>query len=79
MAALDARRAPRTNRRAPQHGSLTRRWPPPSPWLPPQALRTVAQYQQTTAVLALLQPAPETLELFDDVMVLSSGKVGLRE
>jgi ABC-type multidrug transport system ATPase subunit len=28
-----------------------------------------------TAVIALLQPAPETYELFDDIILLSDGKV----
>ena len=40
-------------------------------------MRRVARYDRSTMLVALLQPAPETLELFDDVMVLSSGKVGL--
>lgn len=28
-----------------------------------------------TAVIALLQPAPETYELFDDIILLSDGQV----
>ncbi|KAL4433696.1 hypothetical protein ABPG75_000137 [Micractinium tetrahymenae] len=40
-----------------------------------KALRTVARYTRDTQLVALLQPPPETLELFDDVMVLSSGKI----
>ena len=32
---------------------------------------------QSTMLVALLQPAPETFELFDDVMLLASGMVRL--
>ena len=32
-------------------------------------------YLQGTMLVALLQPSPETFELFDDVMLLASGMV----
>ena len=32
---------------------------------------------QATVLLALLQPAPETYELFDDVLLLSEGSTHL--
>ena len=32
---------------------------------------------QATVLVALLQPAPETLDLFDDVMLLSEGEHSL--
>ncbi len=38
-----------------------------------------ARVLQGTMLVALLQPSPETFELFDDVMLLASGMVsGLR-
>ena len=36
-------------------------------------LRDLAHCQQQTILVALLQPAPETFELFDDLMLLSQG------
>jgi hypothetical protein len=33
---------------------------------------------QATVLLALLQPAPETFDLFDDIMLLSEGMSGAR-
>lgn len=30
-------------------------------------------FRQATVLLALLQPAPETFDLFDDIMLLSEG------
>ncbi|KAL4440309.1 hypothetical protein ABPG75_003310 [Micractinium tetrahymenae] len=39
------------------------------------SLKAATRLRQNTSVIALLQPTPETLELFDDVLVLSSGKV----
>ncbi len=53
--------------------TLTPVLPPPTS---PQAMKRVTRYLNSTMLVALLQPAPETLELFDDIMVLSSGKVG---
>lgn len=32
-------------------------------------------WQQGTVLMALLQPAPEVFELFDDVLLLSEGQV----
>lgn len=40
-----------------------------------QAMKRTTRYLNSTMLVALLQPAPETLELFDDIMVLSSGKI----
>ncbi len=40
-----------------------------------QNLRNVAHEQRATVLVALLQPPPEVLELFDDVMLLSDGMV----
>ena len=58
---------------------LPPRLPPASPncpiWPPMQAMKRTTRYLNSTMLVALLQPAPETLELFDDIMVLSSGKV----
>ena len=38
-------------------------------------MRDQAHTQQTTMLVALLQPAPETFELFDDVMLIAEGAV----
>eukprot|EP00658_Telonema_sp_P-2_P022526 TRINITY_DN19002_c0_g1_i1.p1 TRINITY_DN19002_c0_g1~~TRINITY_DN19002_c0_g1_i1.p1 ORF type:complete len:1600 (+),score=403.82 TRINITY_DN19002_c0_g1_i1:44-4801(+) len=38
-------------------------------------IRTVASTFQLSAVVALLQPAPDVIELFKDVIVLAEGKV----
>ena len=38
-------------------------------------LRDLAHTQQTTTLIALLQPAPETYELFDDVMLIADGDI----
>ena len=40
-----------------------------------RALRNLAHVMDATIVVGLLQPAPETFELFDDVILLASGKV----
>ncbi|PSC69400.1 Pleiotropic drug resistance 1 [Micractinium conductrix] len=39
------------------------------------AMRTVSHNMRSTQVVALLQPAPETYDLFDDIVLLSSGKI----
>ena len=39
-----------------------------------QSIRNLAHLQRATVCVALLQPAPEVFELFDDVMVLAEGK-----
>ena len=36
-------------------------------------MRDQAHTQQTTTLVALLQPAPETFHLFDDVMLMAEG------
>ena len=66
-----------TNTTAHHHCRLPRATPPPTHHHapPPRSMRTTARYMRITTLVALLQPAPETFELFDDVMVLSSGKV----
>ncbi|KAK9816709.1 hypothetical protein WJX72_004056 [[Myrmecia] bisecta] len=38
-----------------------------------KCLRNLTHLQQATVLVALLQPAPETFELFDDIMLLSEG------
>ncbi|CAN0260174.1 unnamed protein product [Hapterophycus canaliculatus] len=38
-------------------------------------LKSAARSFGTTVVVALLQPPPETYELFDDIVLLSEGKV----
>lgn len=45
-------------------------------------LREYVQIMRGTAFISLLQPAPETYDLFDDIVLLSDGKIvyqGLRE
>lgn len=36
-------------------------------------MRTVARYTRDTQLVALLQPPPETFDLFDDIMVGGHG------
>ena len=36
-------------------------------------LRDFAHYTEATVMIALLQPAPEVYDLFDDVLLLSEG------
>ena len=38
-------------------------------------LRDTAHSLHYTMLIALLQPAPETFDLFDDIMLLSEGEV----
>lgn len=40
-------------------------------------LREMTRLQDHTTLVALLQPAPETFELFDDVMLISEGALHL--
>lgn len=40
-----------------------------------KALRDACHVLQSTMVVGLLQPAPETFDLFDDVILLAAGKV----
>ena len=39
-----------------------------------QSIRHLAHLQRATICVALLQPAPEVFDLFDDIMVLAEGK-----
>ncbi|KAL4421996.1 hypothetical protein ABPG77_005426, partial [Micractinium sp. CCAP 211/92] len=39
------------------------------------SIKAATRLRQNTSLVALLQPTPETLDLFDDVLVLSSGKI----
>lgn len=39
------------------------------------SLRQYVHILNGTALISLLQPAPETYELFDDIMLLSDGKI----
>ena len=38
-------------------------------------LADTTHYQNYTTLIALLQPAPETYDLFDDILLLSDGAV----
>ena len=38
-----------------------------------RCIRNFVHMQDATVLMALLQPAPETFDLFDDVMLLSEG------
>lgn len=38
-------------------------------------LREYVQIMKGTAFISLLQPAPETYDLFDDIVLLSDGKI----
>ncbi|KAK9906410.1 hypothetical protein WJX75_001426 [Coccomyxa subellipsoidea] len=40
-----------------------------------KCIRNFVHMQEATVLLALLQPAPETFELFDDIMLLSEGHI----
>ncbi|GAB4820274.1 hypothetical protein N2152v2_007320 [Parachlorella kessleri] len=40
-----------------------------------KSLRAFCHVQQATFLIGLLQPAPETYDLFDDVMLISSGRI----
>lgn len=40
-----------------------------------KCLQQIAHLSQATILMSLLQPAPETFELFDDVMLLSEGQI----
>ncbi|EFN59720.1 hypothetical protein CHLNCDRAFT_133292 [Chlorella variabilis] len=40
-----------------------------------KSLRNICHVMNSTMLVALLQPAPETFDLFDDVMLLASGMV----
>lgn len=39
-------------------------------------LRDTTHFLNYTTLIALLQPAPETYDLFDDVLLISSGEHG---
>ena len=38
-----------------------------------ECMRNIVTMRRATVLVSLLQPAPETFELFDDVMLLSEG------
>jgi ABC-type multidrug transport system ATPase subunit len=38
-----------------------------------KCLQQVAHIEQATIVMSLLQPAPETFDLFDDIIIMSEG------
>ena len=40
-----------------------------------RCIRNFVHMQDATVLMALLQPAPETFDLFDDVMLLSEGLI----
>ena len=39
------------------------------------ALQNFVHFREGTVLMALLQPAPETYDLFDDVMLMSEGYI----
>ena len=40
-----------------------------------KCLQQVAHIKQATIVMSLLQPAPETFNLFDDAIIMSEGQI----
>jgi ABC-type multidrug transport system ATPase subunit len=40
-----------------------------------KCLQQVAHIKQATIVMSLLQPAPETFDLFDDIIIMSEGQI----
>ncbi len=40
-------------------------------------LRDLTHLQKNTTLISLLQPAPEAYELFDDVLLISEGRLSL--
>lgn len=40
-----------------------------------KSLRQFAHVMSSTVLMSLLQPAPETFELFDDIILLSEGQI----
>ena len=42
-----------------------------------RTLRDFSHLRQATMLIALLQPTPETYNLFDDVMLMSEGKLSM--
>ena len=40
-----------------------------------KCLQQVAHIKQATIVMSLLQPAPETFDLFDDVIIMTEGQI----
>ncbi|XP_057537827.1 ABC transporter G family member 42-like [Amaranthus tricolor] len=40
-----------------------------------KCLQQIAHLSDATILMSLLQPAPETFELFDDIMLLSEGQI----
>ena len=56
-------------------GLATCRAPPLPPPPPPQTFRGVCHALERTFLISLLQPAPEVMDLFDDVLLLTDGRV----
>jgi len=44
-----------------------------------RTLRDFSHLRQATMLVALLQPTPETYNLFDDILLMSEGKLGIVE
>lgn len=40
-----------------------------------KCLQGIVRYTDATVFMSLLQPAPETFELFDDIILLSEGQI----
>eukprot|EP00798_Chlamydomonas_sp_ICE-L_P006714 gene6714-3384_t len=46
-----------------------------STFLITQAMCNLCHYMKSTIMIALLQPTPDTYEIFDDIMVMGDGKI----
>ena len=44
-----------------------------------RTLRDFSHLRQATMLIALLQPTPETYHLFDDILLMSEGRLGMTE
>lgn len=40
-----------------------------------KCLQEIVRYTDATVFMSLLQPAPETFEIFDDIILLSEGQI----
>ena len=43
-----------------------------------KCLQQIVHLTEATILMSLLQPAPETFDLFDDIILLSEGQIGTR-
>ena len=40
-----------------------------------KCLQQIVHYEEATILMSLLQPAPETFDLFDDILLISEGQI----